>query len=131
MPKNEQSVGLVVLTGDESENLELRHNLILEIGLYHHRVHMTIEFHRPRATILILRSIYGGEKGTNCMLEDLNSICGSRTLKSPANYKSEYSRKTPAAIFLSGITHIWTPVNLEELDIVLDILGLQKQASAS
>lgn len=131
MSKEKQSVGLVVLTGDESDDPEMRNGLIREIRLYHHRVHMTIEFHHPKATILILRSKFEGDMGTNCMLEDLNSICGARTLKNPRNYITEYKRNTPAEIFLSGITHIWTPVNAEELDIALDILGLRKQASAT
>jgi len=130
MSKNEQSVGLVVLTGDKSEVLGTRDELIQEMRLYHHRVHMTIEFHKPKATVLIFRSMFDGEAGTNCMIEDLSSICGSRTLKSPKNYRSEYEGSVPVEIFLGGLPHIWTPVNKEELAIALDILGLRKQASA-
>ncbi len=130
MSKNEQSVGLVVLTGDESEDIGVREGIIQDMRLCHHRAHMTIEFHRPKATILIFRSKFDGELGTEAMIEDLSSICGSRTLKSPANYRSEYRKDMPAEIFLGGLTHIWTPVNKEELEIVLDILGLRKKASA-
>ena len=131
MSKNEQSVGLVVLTGDESGGTEVRDSIIQDMRVCHHRIHMTIEFHKPEAKILIFRSKFDGELGTNCMIEDLSSICGSRTLKSPANYKSEYSANMPAEIFLGGLPHIWTPVNKEELDIALEILGLRKQASAT
>lgn len=131
MSKNEQSVGLVVLTGDESEDIEIREGIIREMRLSHHRVHMTIEFHKPKATILIFRSKFDGELGTEAMIEDLSSICGSRTLKTPSNYRSEYNVNIPAEIFLGGLPHTWTPVNKEELEIALDILGLRKQASAT
>ncbi len=124
-----QKVGLVILTGDEKSRRSLRAWLKREAASLHYKV-KTIEFGNPEATIMLFKSKFGEDVVRDTTLENLHWLCGERTLGSPESYQSPYNTDMPRNIFIGMLLKLWTPANDAELKIAMQILDLEKEASA-
>ncbi len=129
MSKNEQSVGLVVLTGDEEGRQSVKSWLKREAASLHYKVKV-LEIGNPESTILLFKSKFSETVARDTTIEDLAWLCGERTLGDRDKYQSPFSKETPKKVFLSMLVTVWTPVNNAELEIAMHILHLEKEASA-